>query len=302
MDMKTRTILRHLREGFKNIIRNGWMTFASISSITISLFILGVFLLLSMNVNYFADQVESDVKIQVFLEVNLPKEQVDAIGKEIQAIPGVWKITYVSKEEGLKYLREQLGDVLEGTEEDNPLMDAYTVEVDDPRNIESVANSLVALDKGKAEPQFFKINYGKGVVEKLFKVTDTIRNVGFVLVALLAITAIFLIANTIKLTIMARDTEISIMKLVGATNWFIRWPFFIEGALLGLIGSVIPTAVILFGYYKLDNTDSLDINLLMISFKPFAEVYLPIISILIGLGIFIGVWGSVMSVRKSLKV
>jgi cell division transport system permease protein len=300
--MKTRTILRHLREGFKNIIRNGWMTFASISSITISLFILGVFLLLSMNVNYFAEQVESDVKIEVFLEVNLPKERVDAIGKQIEAIPGVWKNTYVSKEEGLEYLKEQLGDVLEGTEEDNPLMDAFTVEVEDPRNIEAVANSILALDQGKAEPELFKVNYGKGVVEQLFKVTDTIRNVGFVLVALLAVTAIFLIANTIKLTIMARDTEISIMKLVGATNWFIRWPFFIEGALLGFIGSIIPTAVILFTYWKFDSNDSLNVSLLMVSFKPFKEIYLPITAILIVLGICIGVWGSVMSVRKSLKV
>lgn len=302
MAMKTRTILRHLREGFKNIIRNGWMTFASISSITISLFILGVFLLLSMNVNYFAEQVESDVKIEVFLEVNLAKERVDAIGKQIEAIPGVWKTTYVSKEEGLENLREQLGDVLEGTEEDNPLMDAYTVEVEDPRQIEAVANSIQALDNGKTEPEIFKINYGKGVIEKLFKTTDMIRNVGFVLVALLAVTAIFLIANTIKLTIMARDTEISIMKLVGATNWFIRWPFFIEGALLGLIGSIIPVAVILFGYWKLDGTNSLDVSLLMISFKPFNEIFLPISAILIVLGICIGVWGSVMSVRKSLKV
>jgi len=300
--MKTRTLIRHLREGFKNIIRNGWMTFASISSITISLFILGVFILLSMNVNYFAEQVESDVKIEVYLEINLPQERVDALRKDIESIPGVWKTTYVPKEEGLKYLREQLGDVLEGTDDDNPLMDAYTIEVDNPRNIETVANTIIALDTGKKEHEIFKVNYGKGVVDKLFKVTDTIRNVGFVLVALLAVTAIFLIANTIKLTIMARETEISIMKLVGATNWFIRWPFFIEGALLGLIGSVIPVGVILFGYWKLDNAKSLDFSLLMISFKPFNEVSLPITVVLLGLGIFIGVWGSVVSVRKSLKV
>lgn len=300
--MKIRTMLRHLREGFKSIVRNGWMSFASIASIMISLFILGVFILLSINANHLADQLESDVKISVYLEVNLPQENVDAMGRKLESLPGVWKVKYIPKEEGLEYLREKLGDVLEGTEEDNPLMDAYEVEVEEPREIDQVAERILALDSAKAEPEIFKINYGKETVEAMFKVTEGIRNVGFVLVALLAITAVFLIANTIKLTIIARENEISIMKLVGATNGFIRWPFFIEGALLGLIGSIIPVSVILFGYWKLEQAEALSLKLLMFDFKPFADIVVPVAGLLIGLGMIIGIWGSILSVRKSLKV
>jgi len=300
--MKTRTTLRHLREGVKSIVRNGWMTFASVASITISLFILGVFLLLSLNVNYFASQIEDAVEINVYLEVNLPQDQVTAVGKEIEKLPEVWKVTFVSKAEGLEYLRKKLNDPLQGMEEDNPLMDSFTVEVDNPKNVAVVADRIMGLNAGKPSPVIFKVNYGKGTVEKLFSVTDTIRNVGLVLVALLAVTAVFLIANTIKLTILAREREISIMKLVGATNAFIRWPFFIEGALLGLIGSIIPVAVILLGYWRLDSANMLEVKLLMIDLIPFSDVYLTISGLLVGLGVLIGIWGSVLSVRKSLKV
>jgi len=300
--MKVRTLLRHLREGVKSIVRNGWMTFASVASITISLFILGLFLLLSMNMNYFAKQFEDDVAINVYLEVNLPASQVTSIGKDIEKLPGVWKVNFIPKEEGLEYLRKKLGDPLEGMEEDNPLMDAFNVEMDDPKNVETIANQILDMNTGKQTPIIFKVEYGKGTVEKLFQVTDTIRNVGLILVGLLAVTAVFLIANTIKLTIVAREREISIMKLVGATNAFIRWPFFVEGMLLGIIGSLVPVAVILFGYWQLGSADMLNVKLLMIDFIPFSDIVLPITGLLIGLGVLIGVWGSVLSVRKSLKI
>ncbi|MCR8645003.1 permease-like cell division protein FtsX [Paenibacillus sp. N1-5-1-14] len=299
--MKIRTLLRHLREGLKSVIRNGWMTFASVASITISLFILGIFLILNLNVNYITSQIEDQVQIQVYLEVELQKNQVDQIGLSIQQMPGVKKVTYISKEQGLQDLKKKLGDVLEGIDE-NPLMDAYTVEVDDPKNVATIADSIIALNKDQAIKPIFKVNYGKGTVETLFKVTQSIRNAGLIIVGLLAFTAIFLIANTIKLTILAREREISIMKLVGATNWFIRWPFFVEGAILGFVGSIIPVGILLYGYWQLENSSMLKIKLLLIEFKPFAEISWTIAGLLIALGVLIGVWGSILSVRKSLKV
>jgi cell division transport system permease protein len=122
------------------------------------------------------------------------------------------------------------------------------------------------------------------------------------IVVLLSITAIFLIANTIKVTILARRREIAIMKLVGATNSFIRWPFFIEGALLGFFGSVIPIIIILVGYWNLLNLDVSNLNLMMIKFKPFNEISYTLTVLLLGIGMVIGVWGSLLSVRKFLRV
>jgi cell division transport system permease protein len=305
--MKISTFSRHLREGTRNVVRNGWMTFASISSIAISLFILGIFVLITLNVNDIASQIEDQVEINVYLEVNTPQDQITELQTQIQGIQGVKTIKFVSKEEGLVYLRQKLGEsgkaLLDGFEgENNPLNDAFTVEVDDPRNVAVVADQISALNTGKDPKPIYKVNYGKGTVEALFKVTQIVRWVGFGIVILLSFTAVFLIANTIKITILARRKEISIMKMVGATNSFIRWPFFIEGALLGFVGSLIPALIILGGYWKLLNLSSLNLNLLMIELTPFEQIAPTMIALLLGIGIVIGVWGSLISVRKFLRV
>jgi len=305
--MKISTLSRHLREGTRNVVRNGWMTFASVCSIAISLFILGVFVLITLNVNDIASQIEKQVEINVYLEVNTPQSQIDILQSQIKAIPEVKSIKFVSKEEGLIYLRDKLGEsgkaLLEGFDgENNPLNDAFTIEVNDPRNVAAVADQISALNQDKDPKPIYKVNYGKGTVETLFKVTEIVRWVGFGIVILLSFTAVFLIANTIKLTILARRKEIAIMKLVGATNSFIRWPFFIEGALLGLVGSAIPLALILGGYWKLLNTGSIDLSLLMIKLTPFNQISPTLTALLLGIGIVIGIWGSLISVRKFLKV
>ncbi|TVY09356.1 permease-like cell division protein FtsX [Paenibacillus cremeus] len=305
--MKIRTAVRHLREGTKNVARNGWMSFASISSISISLFILGVFLLLTLNVNYLAEQIEQQVEIRVYLEVNTPDSQITQLQNEIGAIPQVDKVRFVSKEEGLKYLREKLGEsgkqLLEGFDGDNnPLNDSFTVEVSEPREVASVAAKISDLNATKPAKPIYRVSYGQGTVETMFKVTTIVRNVGLVLVAGLALTAMFLISNTIKITIVARRREISIMKLVGATNSFIRWPFFIEGALLGIIGSIIPTGVLLYGYWQMMRSLQLDLNLLLIKLLPFDDISMKVAGLLIGIGVLIGIWGSTLSVRKFLRV
>jgi cell division transport system permease protein len=300
-------VFRHIREGGKNVIRNGWMSFASISSISISLFILGIFLLLTLNVNYLVQQIESQVEIRVYLDVNTPKDQIPLLQNEISAIPQVEKVLFVSKEEGLVYLREKLGEngkqLLEGFEGDNnPLNDSFTIEVVEPREVASVAQKVSNINNNKPNQPIYRVSYGKGTVETMFKVTEIVRYVGLVLVAGLALTAMFLIANTIKLTIIARRREIAIMKLVGATNSFIRWPFFIEGALLGIVGSVIPVIILLYGYWQMMVSTQLDLNLLMIKLLPFEQVYYTMSALLLGIGIMIGIWGSLLSVRKFLRV
>lgn len=304
--MKISTLSRHIREGGKSLIRNGWMTFASAGSISISLFILGIFLLLAVNVNHLSKQMESEVEIKVFLDVNVTQETVASLRGSIETMDEVAKVVYVSKEEGLELMRERMGEsgqeLLKGMEgENNPLNDAFTVEVKDPRQVDAAAVKISALNEGLNPKPIFKVDYGKEMVENLFKITTMIRNVGLVLVGCLGLTALFLISNTIKLTIMARNREIRIMKLVGATNSFIRWPFFIEGALLGLIGSAIPAAVLAFGYSQLITSSRSSMETMMMELKPFDEVYMQLSAILLGIGIGIGVIGSLLSVRKYLK-
>ncbi|TLS50605.1 ABC transporter permease [Paenibacillus antri] len=305
--MRISTIRRHFREGFRSIWRNGWMSFASISAIAISLFILGVFMVLAMNINKLTEDIENEVEIRVYLDVSVDRGRVPEIQNAIGKIEGVKRIEFVSKEDGLEFLKERLGEegreLLEGQEGDNnPLPDSFTVEVYEPRTIDLVAQRILALNAGKDPAPIWELNYGADTVRTLFQVTDIVRNVGLVLVAGLALMSMFLISNTIKITIVARRREIAIMKLVGATNGFIRWPFFIEGALLGVVGSVIPAVIIFVGYGQLVASTEMELGLLQIALLPLGEVAQVTFGLLIGLGFVIGVWGSTLSVRKFLKV
>lgn len=305
--MKLSTLLRHLREGSKNIIRNGWMSFASMSSIFISLFILGIFILLAMNVNSMADQIESRVQIRVFLQMNVEQAKVTELQNQIGNIQEVSKVTFVSKEEGLMILREAMGeengDWLEGyNNENNPLPVSFTVEVYDPQTVDEVAAMIEAINTTDETQPIFRIKYGQGTVETLFKVTNAVRNIGFVIVIGLAITAMLLISNTIKMTIINRRREIGIMKLVGATNAFIRWPFFVEGALIGFVSSALTTAAVLVCYSQIIKLTQLDMSLMLISLVPMKDIGLLTAGLILSIGTVIGVWGSTISVRKYLKV
>lgn len=305
--MTFRTILRHFREGFKNVLRNGWMSFASISSIIISLFILGVFLLLSLNINALTGQVESTVQIKVYLEPNTTVEQREHLHTQIGNMPEVSKVDIITKEEGMKQFREDLGedgkDLLSGyTEDTNPLPDTLVVDVIDPKTIPAVAKKIEALKDTTTDKVIAKVKYGEGTVEKMFKVTNSIRNGGFILVAGLAITSMFLISNTIKVTIFARRREISIMKLVGATNHFIRWPFFIEGAIIGLLGSTVTIGLLFTGYDRLVKLTQVELGLMLIKLVPLQQILWSVGGVILGLGVMIGVWGSTVSIRKFLKV
>ncbi|MCG7407963.1 permease-like cell division protein FtsX [Paenibacillus sp. ACRRX] len=303
--MTINTVTRHIREGGKSIFRNGWMSIASISSIVISLFILGVFILLSFNLNTLTKQIDSQVQIRVFLQLNTTKEQMELLQTDIGNMSEVSKVTPISKAEGMKLLQESLGEdgkeLLKGyTEKTNPLPDSMTVDVYNPDTVPMVAKKIQALNDTNSEKPIWQVKYGKGTVEKLFKITETIRNVGLILVAGLTVTAMFLISNTIKVTIMARQREIGIMKLVGATNSFIRWPFFIEGMLIGLLGSLITLAVLFVGYHQLILASQSGMQ--FIQLIPLQELWLLLTGLLVVLGVLIGVWGSTLSIRKFLKV
>ncbi|WP_409175999.1 permease-like cell division protein FtsX [Brevibacillus fortis] len=298
--MKIRTLGRHVREGVKNLGRNGWMSFASISAVTITLFILGVFLVLAMNVNYFAQSVEKQVEIRVFMDLLATKENITQVENNIKKLPQVESVSFIPKDQGLKQFKESLGEkayLFEGLEESNPLPDAFAVKTKQPQDTATVAAQIKNFQYVKS------LTYGEGTVDKLFSLTEAVRNVGIVFIIGLGFTAMFLIANTIKLTIVARRREIEIMKLVGATNWFIRWPFFVEGLLMGVAGALIPTIMLTVGYYYLLDAihSSFEASQLFKLLPLFPLVYQVALALL-AIGAFIGIWGSLVSVRRFLRV
>lgn len=297
--MKIRTLGRHVREGVKNLGRNGWMTFASISAVMITLLILGVFLILALNVNYMAKTIENQVEIRVFLDVLADKPAIDQVEKEIRKLPQVNTIAFISKEEGLKQFKESLGEkayLFAGLEKENPLPDSFVVKTKQPQETSTAAKQIEQIQYVSG------VNYGAGTVEKLFAATATIRNVGIVFIVGLGFTAMFLIANTIKLTIVARRREIEIMKLVGATNWFIRWPFFVEGLLMGIIGALVPVILLGISYFYLLDTMQTNITLALFKLLPLFPLVYQVALALLAIGAFIGIWGSLVSVRRFLRV
>lgn len=305
--MKLSTVSRHLREGTKNVGRNGWMSIASISSIAVSLFILGVFMLLALNVSKVADQVDSQAQISVYLQLDINKAKTEEVERSIKRIPEVKSVTFVSKAEGLERFRKSMGEAgkaaLQGYEnENNPLPDMFEVEAFDPQKIGFVAKQIEALNETDPQKSIMDVKYGKDAIEKLFKITNAIRNIGLLIVIGLAVMAMFLISTTIKMTILARRREISIMKLVGATNGFIRWPFFIEGAIIGLLGSALTTAVLLFGYGQIMSKTSSTVGLYQLEYLSLNEISFTVGGTVILLGTLLGIWGSTISVRKYLKV
>lgn len=303
--MTVNTMTRHVREGGKSVFRNGWMSVASVSSIVISLLILGVFILLSFNLNAMTSELDSKVQIRVYLQLDVTQDEIELLRTDIGNMAEVSKVDYVTKQEGMDLLEKSLGedgkDILSGyNDETNPLPDSFTVEVKDPQTVGMVAKKIETLNETNAAKPIWKVKYGQGSVEKLFQVTKMIRNFGLILVAGLALTAMFLISNTIKITIMARQREIGIMKLVGATNSFIRWPFFIEGFLIGLIGALVSVSVLFLSYDQLIHYASS--NLSFIKLIPLQEMWGLVATVLMLLGIVIGMWGSTISIRKFLKV
>lgn len=297
--MKARTIARHVREGLKSLVRNGWMTFASISAVTVTLLLTGVFLILLLNMNSIASQIEDDVEVRVYIDRSADEQQMDELKQQIEQLPEVDAVSFVSKEEGLENLIESLGDegkAFESLRDENPLQDMYVIKTDIPQDTVTVAKHVETFD------YVDEVRYGKGTVERLFKVVEVSRNIGLVLIIGLIFTALFLIANTIKLTILSRSKEIEIMKLVGATNAFIRWPFFIEGLLLGLIGSIIPIVVLIAGYNFLYSEFNAKLTTMFIQLLPVYPFVIQLALILMFIGVFIGVWGSLTSIRKFLRV
>lgn len=300
MPINKQALGRHIREGTKSLFRNGWMTVASVSAVTITLLIVGVFLTFAFNVNHIVSSIENDVEVKAYLDITVDRSTAKKyVEAELKKLDGVEQITFITKEEGLKNFKTKFGenaDLLNSLEKDNFLPDSFVVKAETPQKTEELGQKIKTIKYVKS------INTGGDTTKKLFAVTSLVRTIGLVFVIGLGFTAIFLISNTIKITIMARQKEIEIMKLVGATNNFIRWPFFIEGTLIGFVGALIPIIIILVGYAYLQRLIQVQLSLYFIDLLPLYPLILQVSLILIGIGLFIGVWGSLISVRRFLRI
>ena len=298
--MKGRTIRRHFRESMKSLGRNGWMTFASISAVTVTLLLVGVFTIIMMNLNKVADDIENDVEIKVLIEIiadpTEAKAAEDKLMKEVKGLSGVEEVVYSSKEQELNLLIEDYGEDLSLFEQSNPLNNVLYVKAKDPQQTAKVAMKIDELQNT------FDVKYGEDKVEKLFAFLNTSRNVGLVLILGLLFTAIFLISNTIRITIIARGDEIEIMKLVGATNSFVRIPFVLEGMWLGILGSIIPITVVSIVYANIYKIIQPKLDGELLQLLDVTPLLYQVNLLVLAMGVLIGVFGSFMSVRKFLKV
>jgi len=279
------------------MFRNAWLSLASVGTVTISLLILGISLLLVMNAQAFTRSLESGVEIRLFLDSGLSRVDVRDMERELKKTPGIATVEFISREEALEEMKKNLGDrqdILEGLEEENPLPDAFRVKAEKADNVPALAAELEEM-KGVDQ-----INYGRGMVEKLLAVIKWVRLAGGGLIIVLGVAALLLISTTIRLSLFARRKEIGIMKYLGATNWFVRFPFLLEGMILGFTGAVIASAMIYLGYISLVNR--LDEVLPFVTLVTDRDTLLVVIGGLLGLGVVVGILGSAFSIRKFLKV
>ncbi|HFI0794879.1 TPA: permease-like cell division protein FtsX [Streptococcus suis] len=307
-----RRFFKHLLESLKSLKRNGWMTIAAISSVTITLTLVGLFGSVILNTAKLATDLENNVRINVYLRAN-STDQAEKIANEageavanpdfkkvynqIVALPNVQQVTYSSKDEQLQKLTATLGETWNLFQGDaNPLYDSYIIDTTDPQYVKSVAAEIEKID-GVTE-----VRDGEVETERIFKLANLVRTWGLAATGLLLFTAVFLISNTIRITIISRSREIQIMRLVGAKNSYIRGPFLWEGAWVGLLGAVLPATLIYFLYqmvYSSVNASLASQDLSLISM----DIFIPgMIGSLFLIGIFIGSLGSVISMNRYLKI
>lgn len=290
-----RNFFRHIRDSFRNLFRNGWMTTASILAMTVTMFMVGSLVLVFANVQKLTNEVEQEIQVRVNIDPVASEADEETLGEEIAAIEFVEEVIYRSKEDELAEYQEIITENFDELEGDsNPLNNMYLVHVTGPQNIEIVVDQINALDN------VLVANLGSIDLSGLINAIEVTRYVLALLAAVFVVIAVLLISNTIRLTIYARQTEIEIMRLVGAKNSFIRAPFVYEGATIGLIGSAFAIAVLYAVYQGLQNAAG---ELFAINTSFLIPTMPSIIFIGIGigiLGILLGVMGARRSVRKLL--
>ncbi len=287
-----------LKEAFGSLRRNYFMTIAALVTVFLCMVVLGGVLAFVYTTDALLSEVEQKVEISVFLKTDPDpdQEEIDALQAEILSWPEVKSLDFIDKQQALEILKEDFKDdpeILEGLT-GNPLPGKFEISLVDPKTVDDVAarfDGSTIVDE---------VQYGKEIKDKLFRITSIVRNSLLGFIVLLGVVAVLLISNTIRLSIFARKREVEIMKLVGATNWFIRWPFVIEGVTVGLVGAVLAAVVVLVLNSVLVSKISASLTFMTVPLDavPYAAVAL----VLLAVGVVIGALGSGLGLRRFLKV
>jgi len=293
-----RIVERSIRDAFKSVFRNFSLSMASILCATITLLVVSISLIIAGNVDNATKDLEKELSIVVYLEKDATEDDINFLNSSISKLDSVEKVTYKSKDEWKLEMSEynsSFSTIFDNYEE-NPLLDSFNVKVSDITNIGSVTENIRKMDKVESA------NYGESTIDTIVSVFDVVEHATIVIVIALVFVTAFLITNTIKLTIYSRRNEIEIMRLVGASNIAIKLPFVFEGFIIGVLGSIIPIIVTIYGYIiayeKLNGHILTDLIMLI---KPYNFVFY-VSFVVIALGSLIGMLGSLNAVRKYLKI
>lgn len=295
-----RIFIRDVRDSFKGVFRNFSLSLASISCITITLIVVAFSIVLSYNVNHFTNLIEKDITIVAFVENGISDEDILKIKEKIQLLNNISSIEFDSKKnitEEMMQSSDTFKSIMQDwTDEENPIQNTYLIKVENIKNIKEVANNISNIE------HITSVKYGEGMVEQLVDVFVVVKKISIGAVIALIIVTAFLISNTIKITIFSRKKEIEIMRLVGASNLNIKIPFIVEGLILGILGSIIPIIVTIYGYVSLYQNFNGQL------FSPFIKLTKPepfvyqVSILLVLIGMLVGMFGSLRAAKKHLKV
>ncbi|GEQ37527.1 cell division protein FtsX [Tetragenococcus halophilus] len=291
-----RNFFQHVLESLKSLRRNGWMTVSSVTAVTVTLTLLGAFLVIILNTVKLAQDMENNVEVSVYVNYETDEDEKKELRNNLEEIPHVESIDFSSKDEELARVQASYGDSWDLFDQDNPLLDVFILRADDPQYVEDITEEANGMTE-----YVHDASYGEDLSDRIFSIAQRTRTWGLIGSIVLIIVAIFLISNTIRMTILTRKQEIQVMRLVGAKNGYIRWPFFLEGGWIGLIGSIIPIILMYTGYnkvYELVNPILERSNFSLLqpgSFNWQMNLLLAVI------GIVIGSVGSAFSMRRFLK-
>lgn len=292
------SLIYNIKQVVQQIGRNKGMSFASVLAITAMMLILGLFFVISVNINLFSEMIQKDYDyVEVYLKDDVDEKQVDNIKGKLENISGVKNIEYRSKQEALKIMKQRWGEsgYLLDSLGDNPLPDSIVINAEDnetANNINKFAKKIDGVED---------VKYYKETVDKLTKASNFLQYSAIVIMIFLIVVSVIVVSNTIKLTVLNRSKEISIMKYVGATNWFVRGPFLIEGIFLGIISSMIAAALTWLIYIQIEKLIGDDIMVILSSpLVPADYLAVNLLVIFLAIGVSVGASGSIVSMRKFL--
>jgi cell division transport system permease protein len=293
--MKLRTTKYIVKEGIVNTYRNMLMSLASVGVVTASMVVLGIFLVIAINLTHNTERLKQQPQMQVFCDPELDNKQVEDVEEAIKNDPRVKKYTYVSKKEALEKAKEILGndkDVIEGLGEDF-MPESFIIQLNNLAEFKSVVETFEKIQGVE------KVKFSEARVDTIIKIGTWVQVGNVVLTIILLAVSMFIISNTIKLTVFARRKEINIMKYIGATDWFIRWPFVVEGVIIGFVGAALGFVVVsvVYGLFTGKYAGTINISLVNLG-----DVQTNVIYTLSLVGVIVGALGSAISIRKYLHV